>query len=221
MKFLVRLVYLPSFLMVGNGVAVFLVQSDYPESSLVALAAIFILLAFLFERLVPYDRRFNESRGDTLRDFVHVLVNESLSVVGVMSIPLIAHLNPISPTCKKLQELIMIITARSMDCLFIWNAHAAGARREGISDAFIDALRGKQPLPQLPPDEQLVADYVLQSFKDHRVNQSTFDGVMKAYGAQGATELSTWIGYYTMLAFNVNAFEVDLPQDHSEPALPV
>ena len=134
---------------------------------------------------------------------------------------LVFYLREASVLPKKLQELIMIITARSMDCLFIWNAHAAGARREGISDAFVDALRDKKPLPPLPPDEQLVADYVLQSFKDHRVNQSIFDAVMKEYGARGATEISTWMGYYTMLAFNVNSFEVDLPDDHQEPALPV
>ena len=85
----------------------------------------------------------------------------------------------------------------------------------------MDALRDDKPLPQLPPDEQLVADYVLQSFKNHRVNQETFDAVVAQYGARGATELSTWIGYYTLLAFNANAFEIDLPQERSEPVLPV
>jgi 4-carboxymuconolactone decarboxylase len=134
---------------------------------------------------------------------------------------LVFYLREASVIPKKLQELIMILTARSMDCLFIWNAHAAGARREGISDAYIDALRDKKPLPSLPADEQLIADYVLQSFQDHRVSQSTFEAVVKEYGAQGATEISTWMGFYTMLAFNVNAFDVELPQDHSEPALPV
>jgi len=134
---------------------------------------------------------------------------------------LVFYLRQESVLPKKLQELAMILTARSMDCLFIWNAHAAGARREGISDAFVDALRDDKPLPQLPPDEQLVADYVLQSFKNHRVNQETFDAVVAQYGARGATELSTWIGYYTLLAFNANAFEIDLPQERSEPVLPV
>ena len=134
---------------------------------------------------------------------------------------LVFYLRESSVLPKKLQELTMILTARFMDCLFIWNAHAAGARREGISDAFINALRDKKPLPPLPADEQLVADYVMQSFNDHRVSQSTFDAVVKEYGALGATELSTWMGYYTLLAFSVNAFEVELPQDHKEPALPV
>lgn len=134
---------------------------------------------------------------------------------------LVFYLREASVLPKKLQELIMILTARTMDCQYIWHAHSAGARREGISDAFIDALRDKKPLPQLPTDEQLIADYVLQSFKDHRVSQGTFDAVVKEYGAQGATEISTWMGYYTLLAFNANAFEIDLPEGGSEPALPV
>ena len=40
---------------------------------------------------------------------------------------LVFYLREASVLPKKLQELTMIITARSMDCLFIWNAHAAGA----------------------------------------------------------------------------------------------
>ena len=51
---------------------------------------------------------------------------------------------------KKIQELAMITTARAMDCQYIWNAHAAGGRREGLSDALVDALRDNQPLPEMP-----------------------------------------------------------------------
>ena len=29
---------------------------------------------------------------------------------------------------KKIQELAMLVTARELDCQFIWNAHAASAR---------------------------------------------------------------------------------------------
>jgi hypothetical protein len=29
------------------------------------------------------------------------------------------------------------------------------------------------------------------------------------------------MGYYAMLAFNINAFEVDLPAERTEPVLPV
>lgn len=116
MQFLVRLVYLPLFLIVGNGIAILIVQNGYTKLWLFGLIAAFIGLAFLLERWVPYDASFNRSRGDANRDLIHMIVNESLSVAGVMSIPLLAHLNPIPPTWPTdlpiwLQLLLALIIA--------------------------------------------------------------------------------------------------------------
>ena len=60
---------------------------------------------------------------------------------------------------KKIQELAIITTARAMDCPYIWNAHAPAARRAGVSDALIDALRERQPLPSMSADEAAVVNY--------------------------------------------------------------
>ena len=64
---------------------------------------------------------------------------------------LVNYLRDESTLPKKIQELAMLITARAMDCQFIWNAHAARGRREGLSDALVDALRDKRPLRPCPP----------------------------------------------------------------------
>lgn len=121
----------------------------------------------------------------------------------------------------KLQELAMITTARAMDCRYIWNAHAAGARREGISDAVVDAIRDNQPLPNLPADEAIVVAYGMEFFKTHKISSDTFQKALDQFGAMGLTELSTLMGYYALLAFNANAFEIDLPEDRTEPVLPI
>ena len=44
---------------------------------------------------------------------------------------LVSYLRDESTLPKKIQELAMLVTARAMDCQFIWNAHAARGRREG------------------------------------------------------------------------------------------
>jgi AhpD family alkylhydroperoxidase len=75
---------------------------------------------------------------------------------------------------QNIQELVMIMTARAKDCQYIWFAHAARARKEGISDAFIDALRDKKPLPKLGGAEQIVVDYVTELFGTNRVSEATF-----------------------------------------------
>ena len=53
---------------------------------------------------------------------------------------LVNYLRDESSLPKQIQELAMIITARSMDCQYIWHAHAARARLQGISDEFVDSL---------------------------------------------------------------------------------
>src|SRR5262249_49748084 len=43
------------------------------------------------------------------------------------------------------QELAMLVTARELDCQYIWNAHAAAGKRAGLSPDLVEALRDKKP----------------------------------------------------------------------------
>ncbi len=133
---------------------------------------------------------------------------------------LVNYLRDESSLSKKIQELAMILTARNMDCQYIWHAHAARAREQGISDAFVDNLRDGKDLPQLPADEQTVVNYAIELFRDHKVSQPTFQAALGQFGALGLTELTTLMGYYSLLALNANSFEIDVP-DGAEPKLPI
>ena len=134
---------------------------------------------------------------------------------------LVNYLREESSLPKKVQELAMLTTARAMDCRYIWNAHAARGRQQGLSDALVDALRDNKPLPSLPPDEAAVVNYGMEFFKTHKVSPGTFQAALNQFGAKGLTELTTLMGYYAMLAFNANAFEIDLPENRTDPLLPV
>ncbi|PKB73450.1 MAG: hypothetical protein BZY75_01860 [SAR202 cluster bacterium Io17-Chloro-G7] len=122
---------------------------------------------------------------------------------------------------ENIRELAMLVTAREMDCQFIWNAHAGFGRKSGLSDDVVDSLRDKKPLTGLSSEESAVVDYGREFFRTHRVAQTTFDAALTAFGVRGLTELTTLMGYYSALAFNINAFEVGLPADATEAPLPV
>ncbi len=122
---------------------------------------------------------------------------------------------------KKIQELAMLTAARAMDCQYIWNAHAAPGREEGLPDALVDALRDNQPLPTLAADEAAVVNLGMEFFKTHKVSQETFQAVLDQFGRQGFAELTALMGYYAMLSFNANAVELDLPSDRTEPVLSI
>lgn len=122
---------------------------------------------------------------------------------------------------EKIKRLAAIIAARSMDCQFIWNAQAPAGRRAGLSDALVDALRDKKPLPAMPPEDAAVVNFGLELTRTNTVSQGTFQAALDQLGAQGLTEFTTSIGYFRMLALNANAFTIDLPEQRMEPLLPI
>ena len=134
---------------------------------------------------------------------------------------LTAYLRFESKFPKRIQELAILATARFFDCPYIWNAHAPAARREGVSDALVDALRDRQPLPDMADDERAIVNYCNEFYQHHRVSASTFQIALEQFGAQHLVEITALMGNYAQTAFFLNAFEVELPTDRTEPVLPV
>ncbi len=122
---------------------------------------------------------------------------------------------------KRIQELAILITARAMDCQYIWNAHAPAARREGVSDALVDAIRDKKPLPAMAADETAIINFGREFFDNHKVDGKTFQAALDQFGRQYLVELTALMGHYAQTAFFLNAFEVELPEDRAETVLPV
>ncbi|HCL24959.1 MAG TPA: hypothetical protein DHW65_01255 [Dehalococcoidia bacterium] len=85
----------------------------------------------------------------------------------------------------------------------------------------MDSLRDKKELPALSPQEAAVINYGREFFRTHRVSQPTFDAAMEQFGLRGLVELTNLMGYYSCLAFNINAFDVGLPAELKESPLPV
>ena len=121
----------------------------------------------------------------------------------------------------KLQELAMLTVARELDCQYIWNAHAASGRREGLSDALVDCMREQKDLPSLSADEAAVVNYGREFFRTHKVSDGAFQAAQQQFGVHGLTNLTILMGYYALLAFNANAFQIDLPAERTETTLPV
>ena len=122
---------------------------------------------------------------------------------------------------KKIQELAMLVTARELDCQHIWNAHAASARKAGVRNEIVDALRDRKELPVLAADEAAVVHFGREFFRTHKVSRGAFQAALEQFGRQGVVELGLTLGNYSLLALMINAFDSDLPPDRAEPLLPV
>lgn len=87
---LVQWLYLPMILVGINELAIAVLARRAGFEFLAPLLLSAIALSFAAERIAPYQRDWNRSRGDLGRDVVHAVVNEGLNVLSVSAIPLIA-----------------------------------------------------------------------------------------------------------------------------------
>ena len=117
------------------------------------------------------------------------------------------------------RELATITAARERDCLYVWAAQAGAARRGGVREEAIAAIRDKKAPAGLTPDEAAIVTYVQQLFRTNRTDQAAFDALHKKHGTEWLIELTTLVGYYGMLAGVVNSFELPAPPDGDQ--LPV
>ena len=122
---------------------------------------------------------------------------------------------------RRIQELAILVTARAMDCQYIWNAHAPAGRQAGLRDALVDAIRDNRELPDVSPEEAAIIGFGRGFFSGHKVDQDTFQRALGQFGAQHLVELTALMGHYSQTAFFLNAFEVNLPEERTEPVLPI
>ena len=122
---------------------------------------------------------------------------------------------------SKTRELAMIVTAREWDSPDVWNLHAALARKSGLSDGLVDAIRDRKELPAITPDEAVVVKFARELHRDHRVGSQTYQEALDQFGVKGLTELTMLMALYAMPSFIAHAFDLDPPADTPEPLLPV
>jgi 4-carboxymuconolactone decarboxylase len=155
-----------------------------------------------------------ESRGVVSGPFP-VLLNspEVASRIGKLG----HYLRYESSLKPSIRELAILTVAREFDCQYAWTSHDSLAREAGVRDEVIAALRDRKAPEGLTDEEAAIVRYGQELVRHRRVSEPTFQAVLKQLGVQGITELTATMGYYTMLGFSLNAFDVQ-PE---KPLLPV
>lgn len=111
---------------------------------------------------------------------------------------------------RRLLEVAIITVGARWRAEFEWWAHSRMARQHGVSQEAVDAI-ARDETPPLPDDERVVHAVARQLVESGRVDRTTYDEARELLGDRGIVELVTLCGYYTLVSFTLNAFEVALP----------
>ena len=112
---------------------------------------------------------------------------------------------------RKLIELAIITVGSHFKAEFEWYAHSAMARRHGVAEDVIASLAAGQK-PAFEDDDQRVVHQVASELvTTGRLSDATHASAHSQLGEVGLVELVTLCGYYTLVSFTLNAFDVALP----------
>jgi 4-carboxymuconolactone decarboxylase len=118
---------------------------------------------------------------------------------------------------ERLRELSISVVARHWQADYEWHTHAALALKQGLAEEVMEAIAGGwRPIFAQEPDE-IVYDYVSRLLADGRVSDAVFQRARALLGEAGIVDLTGLVGYYSLLALTINAFEVPLPEDGKAP----
>jgi 4-carboxymuconolactone decarboxylase len=109
---------------------------------------------------------------------------------------------------KRVRVLAAMVVAREFEAMYVWGAQTGEARRQGVPETTITAIR-EQHSRGLPAEDAAIVDFTRELLRRHRVDAARFKALRERFGDEQLIELTGTIGYYGMLAMTVNACELE------------
>lgn len=103
------------------------------------------------------------------------------------------------------RELAIITAAKAHECGFEWDTHVGLARAAGVSESTVAALDGSGGA--VDAADRVIVDFARELCAASRVSDAVYAAAETRLGAAGTVELATLVGYYTLLAYVMNATE--------------
>ena len=108
----------------------------------------------------------------------------------------------------RVRVLAAMTAAREFEAMYVWGAQTGGARRQGVPEATITAIRENHSRG-VPPEDAQIIDFTRQLLRQHRVDDALFKAMQARFGNDELVQLTTAIGYYSLLAMTVNVCELE------------
>jgi 4-carboxymuconolactone decarboxylase len=108
----------------------------------------------------------------------------------------------------RVRVLAAMTVAREFEAVYVWGAQTGGARRQGVPEETITAIR-ENHLRGVPPEDAEIIEFTRQLLRRHRVDEASFKKMQTRFGNDGLIQLTGAIGYYSLLAMTVNACELE------------
>jgi 4-carboxymuconolactone decarboxylase len=120
----------------------------------------------------------------------------------------------------RLNELIILITARHWTQQFEWHVHQPAALNAGLDPDIVSAVAEGHRPARMPEHEAIVYDFASELLRSQNVSDAVYARAVAAFGEQGVIDMVGVAGYYSLLSMMMNTARTPVPADSPAPALP-
>src|SRR5207245_1783699 len=108
----------------------------------------------------------------------------------------------------RVRVMAAMTVARELDAVYVWGAQTGQARKLGVPESTIAAIRDRHTRV-IPPEDAQIVEFTRDLIRKHRVDDAIVKALRARFGDDGFIQLTGAIGYYSMLAMTVNACELE------------
>jgi 4-carboxymuconolactone decarboxylase len=120
----------------------------------------------------------------------------------------------------RLVELVILVTAREMDCEYVWTQHEPAGLKAGLSQGTIDAVKYRKGLNGIGEKEATIIQLGRESIGKHQVSSETAAHALSLFGNKGLVDVASLMGDYASTAILLSTFDQHVrPSD--KPLLPL
>jgi 4-carboxymuconolactone decarboxylase len=130
--------------------------------------------------------------------------------LGGLVLELGAYVNGRSALAPRTKEIVIMTVVAHWRTEFEWWAHSRMAAGHDIDPPLIDAIAAGA-VADLPAEERVLRDLTQQLLATGRVDDGTYQAAQALVGDAELVKVVSLCGYYTMVSFLLNAFEVAVP----------
>lgn len=123
------------------------------------------------------------------------------------------YVSETAPITKREKEIAVLVNARFWQAEFEWAMHERHARKAGIEEAAIAAIKEGRDPGFTDAGEALTYRLAHSLHELRRVPDDLYQHALDYFGHKGVSDRIGLMGLYTMIAFTLNFYGVEAPQD--------
>lgn len=120
----------------------------------------------------------------------------------------------------KLNEFAILIIGRQWRSQVEWYAHGPLALKAGLAPEIVADLKANKRPANMPPEEEVVYDFVTELTTKHQVSDATFARAKSLLGEQQVVDLTAVSGTYVTVAMLLAMAEEGVPPGKEPPFKP-